>query len=98
LSRRSWKKAEEQSIKKAGTILSLVGLSKVWDSPSSKISGGQMKLLEVGRALMSGASLILLDEPVSGVNPTLAHEIFVRLLDLRDRLGITFFLVEHRLD
>jgi len=98
LNKGSWKKAEEQTIKKAGTILSLVGLSKIWDSPSSKISGGQMKLLEVGRALMSGARLILLDEPVSGVNPTLAHEIFVRLLDLRDRLGITFFLVEHRLD
>ncbi len=98
LNKRSWKSAEEATIGKAGKILSLVGLSKVWDSPASKISGGQMKLLEVGRALMSGARLILLDEPVSGVNPTLAHEIFERLLDLRDKLGITFFLVEHRLD
>ena len=38
------------------------------------------------------------NEPVSGVNPTLAHEIFSRLLTLRDELGLTFFIVEHRLD
>ena len=47
---------------------------------------------------MSDAKLILLDEPVSGVNPTLAHEIFSRILRLRDELGLTFFIVEHRLD
>ena len=40
----------------------------------------------------------MLDEPVSGVNPTLAHEIFSRILKLRDELGLTFFIVEHRLD
>ncbi len=57
-----------------------------------------MKLLEIGRALMSDAKLLLLDEPVSGVNPTLAHEIFSRILKLRDQLGLTFFIVEHRLD
>ena len=57
-----------------------------------------MKLVEIGRALMSDAKLLLLDEPVSGVNPTLAHEIFSRILKLRDELGLTFFIVEHRLD
>jgi branched-chain amino acid transport system ATP-binding protein len=57
-----------------------------------------MKLLELARALMSGSRLILLDEPVSGVNPTLAHEIFARILKLRDELGVTFLVVEHRLD
>ncbi len=57
-----------------------------------------MKLLEIGRALMSDAKLLLLDEPVSGVNPTLAHEIFARILQLRDELGVTFLIVEHRLD
>src|SRR6266851_1093659 len=62
------------------------------------LSGGQMKLVEIGRALMSNARLLLLDEPVSGVNPTLAHEIFSRILKLRDELGLTFFIVEHRLD
>jgi branched-chain amino acid transport system ATP-binding protein len=57
-----------------------------------------MKLVEIGRALMSDAKLLLLDEPISGVNPTLAHEIFSRILRLRDELGLTFFIVEHRLD
>ena len=57
-----------------------------------------MKLVEIGRALMSDAKLLLLDEPVSGVNPTLAHEIFARIIKLRDELGLTFFIVEHRLD
>ncbi len=67
-------------------------------NPGESFSGGQMKLVEIGRALMSDAKLLLLDEPVSGVNPTLAHEIFSRILKLREELGITFFIVEHRLD
>ncbi|TMI48756.1 ABC transporter ATP-binding protein [Candidatus Bathyarchaeota archaeon] len=70
----------------------------MWNQPAYLLSGGQMKLVEIGRALMSGAKLLLLDEPVSGVNPTLAHEIFSRILKLRDELGLTFFIVEHRLD
>ena len=57
-----------------------------------------MKLLEVGRALMSDARMIMMDEPISGVNPVLAHEILSRILELKDRLGITFFIIEHRLE
>ena len=57
-----------------------------------------MKLLEIGRALMSDATTLLLDEPISGVNPTLAHDIFGKLMKLRENYGITFFIIEHRLD
>ena len=57
-----------------------------------------MKLLEIGRALMSDAKLLLLDEPVSGVNPTLAHDIFSKIIRLRDESGVSFLIVEHRLD
>ena len=57
-----------------------------------------MKLLEIGRVLMSGAKLLVMDEPVAGVNPVLAHEIFRRLTELRDQMGLTIFLVEHRLE
>jgi branched-chain amino acid transport system ATP-binding protein len=57
-----------------------------------------MKLLEIGRALMGGAKVVLLDEPISGVNPTLAHGIFEKLVSLRTELGVTFFIIEHRLD
>ena len=95
---RFWKDSERRAMEKASRILDLLGLSRAWDRPAYSLSGGQMKLVEIGRALMSDAKLLLLDEPVSGVNPTLAHEIFSRILKLRDELGITFFIVEHRLD
>ena len=98
LLKRLWARKEEQAIEKASRVLGLLGLSKIWDEPAYNLSGGQMKLVEIRRALMSGARLLLLDEPVSGVNPTLAHEIFSRILKLRDELGLTFFIVEHRLD
>jgi branched-chain amino acid transport system ATP-binding protein len=93
-----WKDKEKHATEKAARILDLLGLSRLWNQPTHLLSGGQMKLVEIGRALMSDAKLLLLDEPVSGVNPTLAHEIFSRILKLRDTLGITFFIVEHRLD
>lgn len=94
----SWLKAEEETAEEAFSILKAVGLLNMWESPAGSLSGGQMKLLEMGRALMSGAKLLLLDEPISGVNPTLAHEIFRTMLRLRDDLGVTFFVIEHRLD
>jgi branched-chain amino acid transport system ATP-binding protein len=93
-----WRESEKQGAEKAARILELLGLSRIWNQPAYLLSGGQMKLVEIGRALMSDAKLLLLDEPVSGVNPTLAHEIFSRILKLRDELGLTFFIVEHRLD
>ena len=93
-----WAKSELRATERASRILGLLGLSRMWDQPAYNLSGGQMKLVEIGRALMSDAKLLLLDEPVSGVNPTLAHEIFSRILKLRDELGLTFFIVEHRLD
>ncbi len=94
----TWMKWEEEQVAAAGKILRLLGLSEKWNQPTFQLSGGQMKLVELGRALMSGAKFICLDEPISGVNPTLAHEIFAKILRLRDELGITFFIVEHRLD
>ncbi|MDE1857879.1 MAG: ABC transporter ATP-binding protein [Thaumarchaeota archaeon] len=98
LVKRAWVKKETESTERAMSILTLLGLDKLWDGPANTLSGGQMKLLELARALMTGAKLILLDEPISGVNPTLAHEIFGRILKLRDDLGVTFLIVEHRLE
>jgi branched-chain amino acid transport system ATP-binding protein len=94
----SWHKAEQETAEEAFQILRTVGLIDIWDRTANSLSGGQMKLLEIARALMSGAETVLLDEPISGVNPTLAHEIFQRILKLRDQLGLTFLIVEHRLD
>jgi branched-chain amino acid transport system ATP-binding protein len=98
LFKRLWINDERQAAEEAFRTLDIVGLSHMWDKPASVLSGGQMKLLEIGRVLMSGAETILLDEPISGVNPTLAHDIFAKLVTLRDNYGITFFIIEHRLD
>ena len=98
LFKRSWVKKETEATEKAFKLIDLLGLQKVWNTQALTLSGGQMKLLEMGRVLMSGAKIVLLDEPISGVNPTLAHEIFSKILKLRDELGVTFLIVEHRLD
>lgn len=93
-----WIKDEEELIEKAFRILELLNIDHLWDTRSDQLSGGQMKLLEMGRALMSDPQLLLLDEPVAGVNPTLAHDIMSHIVKLRDEMGLTFLIVEHRLD
>ncbi len=98
LIKRAWFKAEKETAEEAFNVLQQVDLYQVWDKPAESLSGGQMKLLEIARGLMSGAKTLLLDEPISGVNPRLAHEIFGKLLSLRGELGLTFFIIEHRLD
>lgn len=97
LVRGKWLPVEEELVGKAFSILRLVGLDHLWDHPAGQLSGGQMKLLEIARTLMSGAKLVLMDEPIAGVNPTLAHRILDFIVRLRDQ-GITFFIIEHRLD
>ena len=69
-------------------------LDHVMDNPVTALSGGQKKLLEIGRALMAGPKLILLDEPMAGVNPSLAQEIADHLLALQAE-GVTICLIEH---
>jgi ABC-type branched-subunit amino acid transport system ATPase component len=69
-------------------------LDRLIDNPATALSGGQKKLLEIGRALMAEPKLILLDEPTAGVNPTLRNEIGQRLLELPKR-GVTVLLIEH---
>jgi len=98
LMRGSWIGREEENAEKAFKIMELLELSHLWNQPAHTLSGGQLKLLEVGRALMSGAKLIMMDEPASGVNPTLAHKVFSHLVEIKRKLGVTFLLVEHRLE
>jgi len=93
-----WKNDEKRIADKAMEIMEMVSLVEKKDTPSQNLSGGQQKLLELGRAMMSGASMILMDEPIAGVNPTLAHEIFEKISNLCKKRKITFLIVEHRLD
>lgn len=98
LFKQSWISRERKLVDKAFSILKLLNIDHLWDVPANQISGGQMKLLEIGRALMSDPQILLLDEPVAGVNPTLAHNIMEHIVTLRDKLDLTFLIVEHRLD
>ena len=93
-----WKDDEKRIADKALEIMDMVGLLGKKDLQSQNLSGGQQKLLELGRAMMSGSSMILMDEPIAGVNPTLAHEIFEKISNLCKEQNITFLIVEHRLD
>ncbi|MFP8888584.1 ABC transporter ATP-binding protein [Natrialbaceae archaeon A-CW2] len=61
------------------------------------LSGGQRKLLEMARAMMTEPDMLLLDEPLAGVNPTLEEKLLERIHDLREQ-GYTFLLVEHDMD
>lgn len=93
----SWLKKEKALSERAFRFLEFLKLDHLWDMESYKLSGGQLKLLELGRALMRNAKLIIMDEPVAGVNPNLAHSILKRLVELRNR-GVSLLLIEHRLD
>lgn len=98
LIKNSWLKKEESASEQAFELLRILNLDHLWNEESQKLSGGQTKLLEVGRALMCGAELLLMDEPAAGINPVLAHEVFDHLKEIGQKLGITFLVVEHRLD
>lgn len=82
---------------RANEILQRLRLSGVADQPARLLSGGQKKLLELGRALMLRPRFILLDEPFAGVNPVLIIEISERIRDL-NATGIGFLIIEHDLD
>lgn len=94
---RSWIRKEEEALDRAWKLLDLVGLSEVWDKPAGVLSGGQMKLLELARALMGEPALLLLDEPLAGVNPSLARKIMESLRRAAGN-GVSILFVEHRLD
>lgn len=79
---------------RAFAIAKRLKLGHVLDNPVTALSGGQKKLLEIGRALMSEPRMILLDEPMAGVNPSLAEEIAAHLSALNAD-GITICLIEH---
>ncbi len=95
--KRAWRKQEAEIYERAWKVLELINL-KLPDQFASNLSGGQLKLLEVGRVLMTGARIVILDEPASGLNPTLAHQVFEHLDDIKKKSGLTFLVVEHRLD
>ncbi|MEM1385280.1 MAG: ABC transporter ATP-binding protein [Pseudomonadota bacterium] len=83
---------------RAEETLDFLGLSRLRDERAGNCSGGQKKLLELGRAMMTDARLVLLDEPGAGVNPTLMNSIAEMIERLNRERGLSFFVIEHDMD
>jgi neutral amino acid transport system ATP-binding protein len=98
LSRRSVQRREREVEALARELLAVVRLERHADDYAGTLSGGQRKLLEFGRALMTEPRMVMLDEPMAGVNPTLGLELLDRVQELRAANGTTFLLIEHDLE
>ena len=83
---------------RAGRVLEQVGLARLADEPAWTLSGGQKKLLELGRALMAEPSMLMLDEPGAGVNPTQMKDLTRYIQRLAAERSITILLIEHDMD
>jgi branched-chain amino acid transport system ATP-binding protein len=90
--------AEERAVRdKAMHWLDFVGLAGLAGQPARVLSGGQRKLLEIARVMVSEPKLVLLDEPGAGVNPALLDTIVDRIAELH-RQGVSFLIIEHNMD
>ena len=92
------KKIEEINVKKAKDILDILGLSHLEKEYAGNLSGGQKKLLELGRVMMVEPEIILLDEVGAGVNKTLLKKISEIIKKLNNEKKYTFIMIEHDLD
>ncbi|MFQ6051201.1 MAG: ABC transporter ATP-binding protein [Candidatus Hydrothermarchaeota archaeon] len=91
------KEQETKNLEKALKLLKFMNLIDLKDEYAGNLSTGQMKLLELARALMVDPELLLLDEPVAGVNPVLTKELLDHIRELQKN-GKTFFIVEHNME
>ena len=92
-------RAKEQAVQdRAVEVLDFLNLTRVRDELAENLSGGQKKLLEIGRTMMTEPRLVLLDEPGAGVNPTLLGEIRDMIRRLNQERGYTVCIIEHDMD
>ncbi|HEY5389013.1 MAG TPA: ABC transporter ATP-binding protein, partial [Solirubrobacteraceae bacterium] len=96
LGRRYWGGQERENIASAEAMLERFGLEALADRYAGDLSGGQRRLVEIMRALMTEPDVLLLDEPMAGVHPRLAHQIGMLLVGLCEG-GTTVIMVEHEL-
>ena len=83
---------------RAQEVLKQVNLAHVANEYAGNVSGGQKKLLEIGRVLMIDPKIVLLDEPAAGVNPTLMGLLSDTIIKLKEDYGKTVLIVEHDMD
>jgi len=91
--------AREREVReRAEGALEFLGITGLRDELAQNLSGGQKKLLELGRTMMTEARLVLLDEPGAGVNPTLMNKVAEMIQRLNAERGFTFCIIEHDMD
>ncbi len=93
----AWRAQEQVNLARARDLLARFKLDHLTDEYASGLSGGQRKLLEMARALMAEPSLVMLDEPMAGVNPALTQSLLGHVTALRDD-GMSVLFVEHDMD
>lgn len=86
---------ERVNLERAGELLELFEIDHLAREPATELSGGQLKLVEMARSLMADPDVLLLDEPVAGVNPVLAAELAAFVRRLNEERGLTFLIIEH---
>jgi len=91
------RRQEREHAERALQVLEIYGLYQLRDSRASELSGGQKKLLEIARAVMASPRILVLDEPMAGVNPALIERIGGYIVDLKES-GVTVLMVEHNLN
>ncbi len=92
------RRRERAALEQARRLLALVRLERHAQELAGSLSGGERKLLDFARALMAEPRLVLLDEPLAGVNPVLRVQLLEHILELRLQEGVTFLIVEHDLE
>ncbi|MDS1269331.1 ABC transporter ATP-binding protein [Lipingzhangella sp. LS1_29] len=92
-----WSRQEQRNQRQAEELLERFRLTHMRDEIAGSLSGGQRKLLEMARALMVQPSMVMLDEPMAGVNPVLVESLLEHISALRDE-GTTILFVEHDMD
>ena len=89
---------DQQVRQKARDVIDFLKLGQVRDELAGNLSGGQKKLLELGRTMMVDAKVVLLDEVAAGVNRTLLQDLAANIERMNKELGYTFFVIEHDMD
>src|SRR3954465_7393627 len=92
-----WRRREQEVEERAEALLERFNLARMRDEFAGSLSGGQRKLLERARALMVEPQLVMLDEPMAGVNPVLTQSLLQHIKDLRSE-GMSVVFVEHDMD
>lgn len=88
---------EAELLERVWEVLDFFDIAHIAEEYAGNLSGGQRKLLEMARALLTDPDMLLLDEPFAGVNPTLEKKLLEHVHELREQ-GYTFLLVEHDMD